>query len=213
MNRTLKAVLIIAAALAVFAILIVAKIYIASRYQKDQPAKNADIDVLKSAIKNDSLYIVKDVVYRDSGILIAVENPDKSGTETHFDSKYKLNSFDNINMVYIYQYDSLQPLSKASFDDALMAKGKKMGRFQGEWVAKFIDTTDGSCRPLRKYLQDSMKVSGNIMNEETQYQPESIHHMRVVWKYKIKDSAGTKPLTQITAVVDTAGKVLSAEKN
>src|SRR5579871_275013 len=202
MNRTLKAVLIIVAALIVFAILILAKMYVASEAKKSQPSKNADINALTTVIKSDSLYIVKDVLYRDSGILIAVTNPDKSGTEIHFDSKYKLNSFDNINMVYIYQYDSLQPLSKVSLDDALMAKGKKMGRFQDEWVSKFIDTTDGSCKPLRKYLQDSMRISGSVKNEETQYQPESIHHMRVLWKYKIKDSSGTKPLTQITAVVD-----------
>jgi hypothetical protein len=213
MNRTLKAVLIVAAALAVFAILIFAKMYVVSESKKNQPSKNADIDALKAAIKGDSLYVVKDVAYRDSGILIAVNNPDKSGTEIHFDSKYKLNSFDNINMVYIYQYDSLDPLSKVSLDDALMAKGKKMGKFQEEWVAKFIDTTDGSCKPLRAYLQDSMKIPGNVKNEETQYQPESIHHMRVVWKYKIKDSVGAKPIMQITAVVDTAGKIVSTEKN
>ncbi|MES1221796.1 MAG: hypothetical protein ABUT20_40235, partial [Bacteroidota bacterium] len=141
------------------------------------------------------------------------DNPDKSGTENYFDSKYRINSFDNINMVYVYQYDSLQPLDKISLDDALMAKGKKMGRFQDEWAAKFIDTTDGSCRPLKKYLLDSMKISGSVQNEQTQYQPESIHKMRVVWKYKIKDTSGIKPVARLTAVIDTGGKVLSAEKN
>jgi hypothetical protein len=210
MNRAFTAILIVIITLAVFAGLIWAKM---NKDKKGKPSKIADINVLTLQIKGDSLYTVKDVLYRDSGILIAVTNPDKSGTEIHFDSKYKLNTFDNINMVYIYQYDSARQLEKISLDDALMAKGKKMGSFQQEWVAKFIDTLDGSCKPLKKYLTDSLKIKGSLNNEETQYQPESIHRMRVLWKYKIKDSAGAKPLAQITAVVDTAGKVLSTEKN
>ncbi len=65
---------------------------------------------------------MKEVVYKDSAVLISVTNPDKSGTEAYFDKKYKLNGYDNINMVGIYQYNSAKPLQSASLEDAIMAK-------------------------------------------------------------------------------------------
>ena len=169
--------------------------------------------MLSAKIKSDSLYEVKEVVFKDSGILISVNKPDKSGTEAYFDKKYKLNGYDNVNMVYVYQYDQAKPLQSASLEDAMMAKGKKMGRFQDEWTAKFIDTTDGSCKPLKKYLQSMMKRPESYKNELTNYQPESIYKMRVVCKYMLIDSLGAKAVNDITAVIDTAGNVISTEKN
>jgi len=173
----------------------------------------ADTSALSAQLKADSLYDVKQVLFKDSAVLIAVSNPDKSGTETYFDKKYKLNVFDNINMVYIFPYDSTKPLQTASLEDAPMAKGKKMGRFQELWVARFIDTTDNSCKPLKKYLQDSLKNEGSYKTEMTNYQPESISKMRVVSKYSLKDSLGTKTINSISAVVDSSGNVVSVEKN
>jgi len=208
-----KTFLIIIAAIIVFGGLILLKMHLsADANKKDLTAKAADIPSLENTIKADSLYTVKDVLYKDSGILIAVDNPGKSGTENYFDKKYKLNDYSNINMVYVYQYDSAKPLQQATFDDAIMAKGKKMGRFQEMWVTKFIDTTDGSCKPLKKYVQSSIKNPQSFKNEETNYQPESIYKMRVVCKYRFTDSAGTKILNDVTAIVDTAGNVTSVEK-
>ena len=156
---------------------------------------------------------MKQVLFKDSAVLIAVSNPDKSGTETYFDKKYKLNGFDNINMVYIFQYDSAKPLQSLSLEDAPMAKGKKMGRFEELWVAKFIDTTDNSCKPLKKYLQASIRNPESYKTEMTSYQPESISKMRVVSKYSLKDSVGTKTINSISAVIDSSGNVISVEKN
>ena len=153
------------------------------------------------------------MVYKDSAVLISVTNPDKSGTEAYFDKKYKLNVYDNINMVGIYQYDSAKPLQSASLEDAMMAKGKKLGRFQEEWSARFIDTTDGSCKPLKKYLQASLKNPASFKNEVTSYQPESIYKMRVVCKYRSIDSFGGKAINDITSVIDTSGHVISVEKS
>jgi hypothetical protein len=206
-----KAFLIIVAALALFGGLVLLKMHLADA--KKKPAgKIADIQLLENNIKADSLYTVRDVLYKDSGILIALDNPGKSGAENYFDKKFKLNEYANITMVYIYQYDSSKPLQQASFDDAIMAKGKKMGRFQEMWVAKYIDTTDGSCKPLKKYLDSTMKVSESFKTEETNYQPESIHKMRVMSKYRVTDSAGKKTLYDISALVDTGGVVSSVEK-
>lgn len=173
----------------------------------------ADTAKLSKKIKADSLYDVKEVVFKDSAILISVANPDKSGTEAYFDKKYKLNVYDNINMVGIYQYDPKKPLQSASLEDAMMAKGKKLGTFQEQWVAKFIDTSDGSCRPLKKYLQSSLKNPASFKNEETSYQPESIYKMRVVCKYRSTDSLGAKAINNITSVIDTSGNIISVEKN
>ena len=213
----IKAFLIILAAVILFGGLILAKIYI-DKNQKGKivPALTgqlADIIELSKNIKADSLYEVKEVVYRDSAVLISVANPDKSGTEAYFDKKYKLNAFDNINMVFIYKYDSAKPVQSLSLEDAIMAKGKKLGRFQEEWVAKYIDTADGSCRPLKKYLQSSLKNPGSFKNEETSYQPESIYKMRVVYRYRSIDSSGANAINNITSVIDTGGKIISVEKN
>ena len=213
----IKAFLIIFIAIVLFGGLILAKIYI-DKNQKEKliPAlsgKLADTIALSKNIKSDSLYEVREVVYRDSAILISVMNPDKSGTEAYFDKKYKLNTFDNINMVCIYKYDSVKPVQSLSLEDAIMAKGKKLGRFEEEWVAKFIDTADGSCKPLKKYLQSSLKNPDSFKSEETSYQPESIYKMRVVCKYRSIDSSGAKAINNITSVIDTSGKVISVEKN
>ncbi len=209
----MKAILIIIAALILFGGLILLKMHLAKDAGKAPTEKIADISSLENNIKTDSLYTVKDVAYRDSGILIALDSPGKSGAENYFDKKFKLNSYGNINMVYIYQYDSTKPLQHASLDDAIMAKGKKMARFEEIWVAKFIDTTDGSCKPLQKYLQSTMKNSESFKNEETNFQPESIYKMHVECKYKVTDSAGKKTLNDITASIDTAGSVMVIEKN
>ncbi|HLK29072.1 MAG TPA: hypothetical protein VKT28_10885 [Puia sp.] len=214
---TIKTFLIILAAVIVFGGLVLAKIYV-DKNQKKQvvvvlSGQVADTSSLAAKIKSDSLYDVKEVLFKDSGVLISVSNPDKSGTEAYFDKKYKLNNFDNINMVYIFQYDASKPLQTLSFEDAAMAKGKRMGRFQEEWVARFIDTTDGSCKPLKQYVQSSIKNPGSYKNEMTSYQPENIYKMRVVCKYTFADSAGTKTINNISAIVDTAGKVVSVEKN
>ena len=213
----IKAFLIILAAIILFGGLILAKIYI-DKNQKEKvvPALTgqvADTVTLTKNIKSDSLYEVKEVVYRDSAILISVANPDKSGTEAYFDKKYKLNAFDNINMVCIYKYDSAKPVQSLSLEDAIMAKGKKLGRFQEEWVAKYIDTADGSCKPLKKYLQSSLKNPDSFKSDETSYQPESIYKMRVMCKYRSTDSLGAKVISNITSVIDTSGKIISVEKN
>jgi hypothetical protein len=213
----IKALLIIVAAIVLFGGLILAKIYI-SKSQKEKvvvalTGQVADTALLSKKIKGDSLYDVKEVVYKDSAILISVSNPDKNGTEAYFDKKYKLNEYDNINMVGVYKYDSAKPIRSASLEDAIMAKGKKLGRFQEEWVAKFIDTTDGSCKPLKKYLQSSLKNPASFKNEETSYQPESIYKMRVVCKYRSIDSLGAKSISNITSVIDTSGHIISVEKN
>jgi hypothetical protein len=213
----IKSFLIILAAIIVFGGLVLAKIYI-SKNQKEKvvialTGKVADTTALSKNIKADSLYDVKEVIFKDSAVLISVINPDKSGTEAYFDKKYKLNDYDNINMVGIYQYDASKPLQSASIEDAMMAKGKKLGSFQQQWVAKFIDTTDGSCKPLKIYLQSSLKNPASFKNEETSYQPESIYKMRVVCKYRSLDSLGAKAINNISSVIDTAGKILSVEKN
>jgi hypothetical protein len=208
-----KALLIIIVALILFGGLIMLKFHLASDAEKKiLTEKAADIPSLESRIKSDSLYIVKDILYKDSGILIALDNPGKSGAETYFDKKFKLNDYSNINMVYIYQYDTTKPLQQISLDDAIMAKGKKMARFQEIWVTKFIDTTDGSCKPLKKYLQSTIKNSDIFQTEETSYQPESIHKMRVECKFKVTDSLGKKTDNDITASVDTAGLVTLVDK-
>jgi hypothetical protein len=208
-----KAILIIIAALILFGGLVLLKMHLAKDAKKNSTEKIADISSLEKNIKTDSLYTVKDVAYKDSGILIALDSPGKSGAENYFDNKFKLNTYGNINMVYIYQYDSTKPLQNTSFDDAIMAKGKKMARFQEIWAAKFIDTTDGSCKPLKKYLESTMKNSESFKNEETNYQPESIYKMHVECKYRVTDSAGKKTLNDITASIDTAGSVTVIEKN
>ncbi|HSZ86620.1 MAG TPA: oligogalacturonate-specific porin KdgM family protein, partial [Puia sp.] len=201
------------AALILFGGLIMLKLHLAADAKnKASTEKAADIPSLENRIKSDSLYIVKDILYKDSGILIALDNPGKSGAETYFDKKFKLNDYSNINMVYIYQYDTTKPLQQISLDDAIMAKGKKMARFQEIWVAKYIDTTDGSCKPLKKYLQSTIKNTDIFQTEETSYQPESIHKMRVECKYKITDSLGKKTDNDITASVDTAGLVTLVDK-
>jgi len=208
-----KTVLIIIAALILFGGLIILKIHLNNDAQKRAlTEKAADIPSIENRIKSDSLYIVKDILYKDSGILIALDNPGKSGAETYFDKKFKLNDYSNINMVYIYQYDTTKPLQQASLDDAIMAKGKRMARFQEIWVAKFIDTADGSCKPLKKYLQSTIKNSDIFQTEETSYQPESIHRMRVECKFKITDSLGKKTDNEMTASVDTAGTVTLVDK-
>jgi hypothetical protein len=193
-----------------------AKIYIEKKQSKKASitlsGQLADTAMISGKIRSDSLYDVKEVLFKDSGVLISVGNPDKSGTEAYFDKKYKLNGYDNINMVYIFQYDSSKPLKFLSFEDAAMAKGKKMGRFQDEWVARFIDTADGSCRPLKKWLQSSMKDPFSYRNQLTSYQPASIFKMLVINKYTFVDSAGEKVVRNISALVDTGGKVISVEK-
>lgn len=213
MNRSLKTILIIVGALALFAALIVAKMRLSSGAgEKSVAGHIADVIKIQNNLKGDSLYGVRDVIYRDSAIVIAVDNPEKPGIDAYFNRKYRLNEFDNINMVYIYQYDSARPLQSVSFDDALMATGKKMGKFQDDWVAKYIDTLDGSCKPLKKYLQSTLQNPESFKNEETVYQPASIHKMQVICKFRAKDSLGTQALREITAVVDANGNILSAEK-
>ena len=149
MSRSLKAILIITIAFLVFAALILAKLYLSSAQKEKERGiaaeKIANIPLIEKSLKSDSLYEVRDVTYRDSAILIAVDNPEKSGTEAYFDRKYKLNGYDNINMVYVYKYDTAKPIQTVSFDDALMAKGKKLGKFQDQWVTRYIDSLDGSC--------------------------------------------------------------------
>ena len=209
----MKTLLIIIAALILFGGLVLLKMHLAKDAKKSSTEKIADIPSLENNIKTDSLYTVKNVAYKDSGILIALDSPGKSGAENYFDKKFKLNSYGNINMVYIYQYDSTKPLQQASLDDAIMAKGKKMARFESEWIAKFIDTTDGSCKPLKKYLQSTMKNPASFKNEETNYQPASIYKMHVECKYRVADSLGNKMLNDITASIDTAGSVTVIDKN
>ena len=165
-------------------------------------SKIANIVNLVNAIKGDSLYDVKEVLYRDSAMVIAVDNPEKSGTEIYFDKKYRLNEYSNINMVYVYKYDTSKPLQSVSFDDALMAKGKKLGKFQDQWVARFIDSLDGSCRPLKNYLKSKMNVPESFKN---------IHRMQVVCKFRALDSSGAKILSQVTAVVDSNGMIISVD--
>jgi hypothetical protein len=209
-----KTILIIAVAVVLFGGLILLKMHLSDNAKKTDGAnKLADIPALENSIKADSLYTVKDVLYKDSGILIALDNPGKSGAETYFDKKYKLNDYGNINMVYIYPYDSAKPLQQVSFDDAVMAKGRKMGRFQEMWVAKFIDTTDNSCKPLKKYLQSTLQNGLSIKTEETTYQPASIYKMSVESKYSSTDSLGKKTITEVSALVDTGGNVTLIDKN
>ena len=179
-----------------------------------QVAKNdADINALEKQIRADQLYAVNDLQYKDSAVWIAVGNPEKSGTEEYFDRKYKLNSFDNINMVYVFQYDSARPLASQSPENALMAKGKKLGRFQEQWAARFINVTDGSCRPLNQFLKMDTLIPHSFDNIETTFQPESISRMKVVSKVRIKTDSGTTVISQVSALIDNNGNVLSAEKD
>jgi hypothetical protein len=215
MKRTLNAIFIVIGAIVIFGGLIWTKMYISAKEKEKaerlNSSKVANVVNLINAIKGDSLYEVKEVLYKDSAMIIAVDNPEKSGTEIYFDKKYKLNEYGNINMVYIYKYDSFKPLQTVSFDDALMAKGKKLGKFQELWVARFIDSLDGSCRPLKNYLKAKMIAPESFKNQETVYQPENIHRMQVVCKFRALDSLGSKILSQVTAVVDSNGMIISVD--
>ena len=200
----------------VFGGLILAKVYVDKHARHEKvlalSGEVADFNTLSKKIKTDSLYDVREVFFRDSAVLIAVANPDKTSMEAYFDKKYRLNHFDNINLVCIYQYDSLKPLSKMHLEDAIMAKGKRLGRFQDEWVSRFMDTTDGSCAPLKQYLKASIKNAASFKNELTSYQPENIYKMRVICKYSFRDTTWQKSVNDITALIDTGGKVVSLEK-
>jgi hypothetical protein len=214
MSKGIKAFLIIIGGLVLFAGLIELKIYLSDKYFKESLKKTrkvANIDSLITQIKMDSLYEIKEVLYKDSAIMISVSNPEKSGTDEYFNKKYNLNGFSNINMVYIYQFDSAKPLAAASPDDAIMATGKKLGRFQEEWTFRYIDTADKACKPLKQYLQAKLLYPESFKNEETIFQPESIHSMQVTCKYRIKDSTGTTVLREIVAVIDTGGKIISTK--
>ena len=48
----------------------------------------------------------------------------------------------------------------------------------------------------------------SFKNEETVFQPENIHSMQVICKYRARDSLGVAILNQVTAVVDSAGNVV-----
>jgi hypothetical protein len=209
----MKNLLIVISVLAVLGCLILLKLYLTSngylQKNKKQVEKIADIQKLQSDIRSDSLYQVKDMQYRDSAILIAVANPDKSGTDIYFNKKYALNNYGNINMVYVF--DTAKLLDTVSFDDALMATGKKMGAFQDQWTANFIDSSDKSCKPLKKFLQEKMKFPESFKNEETVYQPASIHKMQVVCKYRYLDSAGKRQLKEVTAQIGADGSIISSQ--
>jgi hypothetical protein len=215
MKRTLNTILILLGAVLLFSGLVWTKMYIAAKEKEKSEQLNrshiANIQNLLAKIKGDSLYEVKDAIYRDSAVLVAVGNPDKSGTEAYFDKKYRVNSYDNINMVFIYQYDSATPLQTVSFEDALMAKGKKLGKFQDEWVSRFIDTLDGSCKPLNNYLKARLYSPASFKNQETVYQPANIHKMQVICKFRSVDSSGAKILNQVTALIDSAGTIISVD--
>lgn len=207
----MKAFLIILAALLLFGALFYSQQYLRSKAGASafKSGSVADIRLLQETLRKDSLYQVRAVQYRDSGILIAVDNPDPTGTEVYFNNKYRLNSYSNINMVYIFQYDSALSLSTVSLEDALMATGKRMGRFQQEWTARFIDTADKSCMPLKRYIQLREPVPSSYRNEETVFQPASIFKMQVVCRYRAKDSSGAESLKTVTALVDTSGHIVS----
>jgi len=214
MSRGIKAFLIIVGGLLLFTALIELKIYLSNKFLKESQKKNlkvGNIASLTDEIKKDSLYEVKEVMYKDSAFLISVTNPEKSGTDEYFNKKYNLNGYSNINMVYIYQYDAAKPISTATPDDAIMATGKKLGRFQEEWTSRFIDTADKSCKPLKKFLLTKQNYPETFKNEETVYQPESINSMQVICKFRIKDSTGETILRQVTAVIDTGGRIISAK--
>jgi hypothetical protein len=209
----MKNLLIVISVLAVLGCLVLLKLYLNSngylQKNKKMEQRIANIQKLQDDIRADSLYQVKDVQYKDSAILIAVANPDKSGTDMYFNKKFGINGYDNINMVYIY--DTSKSLDSVSFDDALMATGKKMGTFQDQWVANFIDSSDKSCKPLKKFLQQKMKFPESFKNEETVYQPASIHKMQVVCKYRYLDSAGNRQLKEVTAQVGADGSIMSSQ--
>jgi hypothetical protein len=215
MGGGLKTILIIFLILAVFAGLIGLKMYMSSdQYAKAKNPgmlKNADTLLLENNIKADSLYNVKEVLYQDSAIVIAVTNPEKTGTDTYFNKKYGLNDYANIDMVYIFQYDSTKNLRTVSTDDALMGTGKRLGKFQDHWVAAFIDTADKSCKPLKDFIRQKSKYPESFKNEETQYQPENIHKMHVLCKYRLNDSTGKAQLKEITAVVGADGAIISTQ--
>ena len=60
-------------------------------------------------------------------------------------------------------------------------------------------------------MQNSLHFPESFKNEETVYQPQSISQMQVVCKYRIKDSLGKVVLKEVTAVVDSAGKIITTK--
>ncbi len=212
MGPFLKTIFFIVTAAVLFAALIYTREHFTGRSGRPSSSQTkADIGSLLTRIRHDSLYEVKEALCRDSGILISVSNPDKTGTDIYFNRKYELNHYDNINMVYIYQYDSTRSVDHQRPEDALMATGKRLGRFQQEWESRFIDSADRSCIPLRKWIMSQQNRPGGFKNEETLYQPASIHAMQVVCKYRILTDSGASPLQTITAEIDSAGQVIQAK--
>ena len=212
MNSGIKTMLVILLIVAVFAGMVYLKHYMSTpEYLSTHHLHNADIPALQASLKADSHYLVKQVAYKDSAILLAIDNPDKTGTDTYFNGKYALNSYTNINMVYVFQYDSAKSIDTMSTDEAIMGTGKRLGKFQEQWVAAYIDSADKSCKPLKKYLQAKMKFPDSFKNEETSYQPESVHRMRVVCKYSFGNDKGKTEERDVNAVIAADGTVVSVQ--
>ena len=57
-----------------------------------------------------------------------------------------------------------------------------------------------------------MKYPESFKNQETIYQPENIHKMQVVCKYRFRDSTGNAQLKQVTAEIGQDGQIISTQQ-
>lgn len=178
------------------------------------------IDKLVAALKNDTVYEIKEVYYNpmDSSLNIAVTNKNNviklhAVTAQYFYKNYQIGSYNQIEGTYIFEYQNGLSFAKGNYKKPLFYDSKNLNAKVEAFKAKYYDDYLKTFRPLYKNLKENIKYpeSIEIDNSGCELNENGTFHCKAI--FRAKNEAGITEVQTAECDIDNEGTVTNFDLN
>jgi hypothetical protein len=179
--------------------------------------KQFNMDSLITEIKKDKSFDIKEIQYnaKDSSLNIAISNKNsvikkRDYSARYFNTMFFLDSIPKIEGVYLYAYNKDKPFQKKEYLDGF---GQRFARYKNKFDKQFINSWDGSCRPVEKYLKSILNDPSSLeinntwnlgMNNDSTFSIKTV--------FRAKNQFNATVLQTLYCDVDIEGNISNIKK-
>ena len=181
---------------------------------------NINMDSIVAKVSKSKDFEIKEVYYnkKDSSFNISITNKDnvikeKDYSITYFDKMYHLDSINEIEGVYLYEYINGKSFEKGDYKNPLQFESARYTKIVDKFDDKYYSSYLKSYKPLNDYLQNTLKDPSSLefVNTEKTGYTDGVFSIEAT--FRAKNSFGALVLNSVSCHIDVNGNISNVQIN
>jgi hypothetical protein len=204
--------------LPIFILCVLIAIIINIKEDNKMNSSKINMDSIVSLVKKSEDFEIKEVYYdkKDSSFNIAITNKDNvikehSFSIEYFNKFYGLNTINEIEGVYLFEYQNGKSLKTKDYKEPLVFESARQAKIIEKFDNEFYDKYSKTYTPLDDYLQKTLKDPSSleyISMDKTGY-TEGVFSIK--GSFRAKNSFGSLVINNVTCNIDIKGNVSNVQ--